>query len=117
MTDNNHAAAAASTDEEDDLWHDASACVARVRKTAEYQMAGGGSHWWSYVVFWKSEDDDQPEVYVRSSAGLERKEGTLIVRSDGSGCQDFRLVPLDFVLPEDTEEHSYIAFLCPPLSE
>lgn len=111
MSDN----ADSASDHQDDGWEDCSSCVPRVRITAEYVMAGGGSHAWSYVLEWKNRDDEEPTVFVRDLQGKEKQDGqTLIVRSHvGGGCEDFRLVPFGSALPEETDEFVYHRMPCP----
>jgi hypothetical protein len=94
-------------------WRPAGNCVPHVfPKITEYAMVGG-PNWWNYVVVWKSEDDDKPEVSIHNASGLERQSGTLIVRTGSGGHRSFRLVGLPVMLPNDTKDNSYSKFLCP----
>jgi hypothetical protein len=47
-------------------------------------MAGGGPHWWNYVVeFEPEEEGEQKAVFVESSSGLERQDKELFIHEDG----------------------------------
>lgn len=49
-----------------------------------YEMAGGGPHWWNYVVeFEPEEEGEQKAVFVESSSGLERQDKELFTHEDG----------------------------------
>ena len=43
-----------------------------------FVMAGGGSHWWNYVVEF-NKDDNQEQVWIESQAGREHTDKTLFV--------------------------------------
>lgn len=44
----------------------------------EIDMAGGGEHWWKYVVTWDGNDDNDVEVFVMNKDGTSKQKGTLV---------------------------------------
>ena len=47
-------------------------------------MAGGGSHWWKYIVMSCDQDGDQGQVYKQDQYGTHECTGTLYVHEDGN---------------------------------
>ena len=69
----------------------------RSRKTLTLIMAGGGSHWWNYVV----EDD---KVYIENSDGRELQEGLKLVERVLEGTSFLRLVREQYEANDDEHE-------------
>lgn len=104
-------------DEEDeekdgDEWEDITHCVFKPQVTLELQIAGGGSHAWSYVLTWNDSESDQPRVLIKNLEGIEDTDKTAILRHQGR-CSGIKLVDFDEELPEDTDEVTYSTFICP----
>ena len=64
------------SDDEGD-WDDITHCATEYTKmnnnvSTKLQMAGGGSHAWWYVLYWKS-GADEPEVYIETLSQTEFK--------------------------------------------
>ena len=60
-------------------------------------MAGGGSHWWDYII---GSDD---RVYIEDSIGRQAQCGHLVMNDQGS----VRLVSTDYALREDEMVFDY----------
>ena len=60
-------------------------------------MAGGGSHWWNYII---TEDDC---VYVEDSMGRSAQAGHLVINEN----EEARLVSDDYVLVEGEQVFDY----------
>ena len=60
-------------------------------------MAGGGSHWWNYVV-------EGDKVYIEHSEGRELQEGLKLVERVVGGTSYLRLVREGYELSDDEHE-------------
>jgi len=97
------------SDDEGD-WDDITHCAPTYTKrngvvSTELQIAGGGSHAWSYILEWKNEHCE-PDVfitYLREEKYPRRLE-TLTIRSELGGCQSVKLVPKGYFPPDRWEE-------------
>ena len=109
-------------DDDDDDWNDITFCDPKyiklyeeeeMRVSIQLDVAGGGSHAWSYVLKWYN-DEDEPLVYITTpfTNVLEQTNQTLILRDDGCGCQEVKLVEFNSELPEDGDYtyHNYICY-------
>tara|TARA_R110000737_G_scaffold1092_1_gene3243 strand:+ start:126 stop:638 length:513 start_codon:yes stop_codon:yes gene_type:complete len=111
-------------DDDDDDWNDITFCDPKfikefvgiydmMRVSIQLDVAGGGSHAWSYVLKWYN-DYDEPLVYITTpfTNVLEQTNQTLILRDDGCGCQEVKLVEFNSELPEDGDYtyHNYICY-------
>ena len=104
-------------DDDDDDWNDITFCDPTYIKvydvvSTELDIAGGGSHAWSYVLKWRNEEDE-PMVYIKTpfTTILEPTNKTLIIRDDGCGCQEVKLVEFNSELPEDGD-YTYHYYIC-----
>ena len=99
-------------EKDDDEWEDITHCVFKPQVTLELQIAGGGSHAWSYVLTWNDSESDQPRVLIKNLEGIKDTDKTAIIRHQGR-CSGIKLVDFDEELPEDTDEVTYSPFICP----
>ena len=105
-------------DNDDDYnWRDITFCSPKYIKvndvvSTQLDIAGGGIGAWSYVLKWHN-DEDEPLVYVATpfTSILEPTNQTLIIRDDGCGCQEVKLVDFNSVLPEENE-YTYHYYIC-----
>jgi len=111
-----HIAEKEEEDDEEEDWEDITACVLTytIKKdiiSTELQMAGGGSHSWWYVLEWVNTDDDEPNVFITTL--YEKKQPTnktLILRAEGNGVEEVKLVNKGEDLPEDDDDYTYHRF-------
>ena len=97
-------------------WDDITHCVIKPKITAELNIAGGGSHAWSYFLEWDDENDDEPEVYIfrYPFREKEKQNSKIRIRTEiSSGCQSVRMFNNFEDIPEDNDEYSYSNFMCP----
>jgi len=66
-------------------------------KTLTLTMAGGGSHWWHYVM-------EGDKVYIENSEGRELQEGLKLVERVVGGTSYLRLVREGYELSDDEHE-------------
>ena len=100
-------------EEEEDDWEDITHCHLTYTKknntvSTKLQMAGGGSHAWWYVLYWKS-SEEQPEVYIETLNEVTHTKKTLIVRQEQWG-QSVKLVDFCTELPRNNDEYHYHCF-------
>ena len=72
----------------------------RLSKT--YIMAGGGSHWWNYVVEFDVNTGEQKTVYIESRSGKKEQDGYLYVDEEGN-----RLM-LEYEEPEPHRDDGWV---------
>ena len=76
----------------------------KTTKTKVYIMAGGGSHWWNYVVEFDDEHGEQLFVYIENKDGREQQFGMRLAYRHKINLEELRLVPLDWKPAEDKDE-------------
>jgi len=108
------------TDDDDDEWDDITSCVLTYKYlehiiSTEMQMAGGGSHAWSYVLEWV-DTNAEPDVFIKRDIFKGKCQNkTLIVRTEGkcpSVVSSVKLVNKGEDLPEDDDDYTYHRFEC-----
>jgi len=94
-------------DDEDEGW---AACYgAKTLKTREYIMAGGGSHWWNYVVDF-DENGEQVFVYIENKDGKHQQFRQKLAYRIKDGVEQMRLVGKDW--EPDVLQEEGLVFYC-----
>jgi hypothetical protein len=73
-------------------------------KTKVYIMAGGGDHWWNYVVDFDDEHGEQLIVYKQDKSGMTEQYEKRLAYRHKINLEELRLVPLDWQPAEDKDE-------------
>lgn len=74
-------------------------------------MAGGGSHWWKYVI--RNMGDDEYVIYREDAYGLHLQEGILLIATSGDGAQYLHLfdkTPESDVYGDLSDDYDYSDF-------
>ena len=105
-------------------WDDVSHCNYKLNEQDEVilDIAGGGSHAWSYILKWNEDDEeDEPTVYQWSYPFKEENKilqrgKTLMLRGENdSQCQSVALIDKQYNRIEDNIEHYYCGLYKPEL--
>tara|TARA_R110000868_G_scaffold132816_1_gene344052 strand:- start:1024 stop:2085 length:1062 start_codon:yes stop_codon:yes gene_type:complete len=91
-------------DDEDDDAEWAECYGINTTKTKVYIMAGGGDHWWNYVVDFDDEHGEQLIVYKQDKGGMTEQYEKRLAYRHKDGVEELRLVPLDWQPAEDKDE-------------
>ena len=94
-------------EDEDEGWD---ACYgAKTMKTREYIMAGGGSHWWNYVVEF-DQHGEQVFVYIENKNGKHPQFRQRLAYRIKDGVEQMRLVGKDW--EPDVLQEEGLVFYC-----
>lgn len=94
-------------EEDDDEW---AACYgAKTVKSREYIMAGGGSHWWNYVVEF-DQHGEQVFVYIENKDGKHQQFRQKLAYRIKDGVEQMRLVGKDW--EPDVLQEEGLVFYC-----
>ena len=91
-------------EEEDDDAEWAECYGVKTTKTKVYIMAGGGDHWWNYVVDFDDEHGEQLIVYKQDKSGMTEQYEKRLAYRHKNNLEELRLVPLDWQPAEDKDE-------------
>jgi hypothetical protein len=71
-------------------------------RTITLTMAGGGSHWWKYVLVFRNEGEY--ELYIDSKSGREHlPDQQLVMFNEKSACEYTKVVGMDYELHHDAQ--------------
>jgi hypothetical protein len=70
-------------DDEEEAWR--AIFGSRTQRRMTLTMAGGGSHWWNYVLVFSEDDDDNYNLCIQNEDGERGVEGILVIRNIGNG--------------------------------